>query len=288
MTANDYLTRLARRSEQVGSMLCLGVDPDPAALPAGFPAGVAGIERLATLLVEHAAPRAAAVKANVAFYEAYGSQGIAVLERIRRRLPPDLLFIADAKRGDIGSTAARQAVALLDELGADAVTLNPYLGVDAIEPFLERADRFAYVLCRTSNPSAGELQDLAVDGEPLYVRVARRVAEWAASRPRLGLVVGATAPDELAAVRLATPSLVFLVPGVGVQGGDLAAVQAHGPARAGPAAGRPGGGLLVNVSRGIAAAALAGADPAHSIEQAATDWSARLNATMGADHQRGG
>ena len=288
MTTDDYLVRLARRSEQVGSVLCLGIDPEPASLPAGFAHDVTGIERLATLLVEHAAPYAVAVKANLAFYEAYGGAGRAVLERLRHRLPADLPFIADAKRGDIGSTAARQSVALLDGLGADAVTLNPYLGLDAIEPFLERADRFAYVLCRTSNPSATELQDLTIDGEPLYVHVARRVEAWAAGRPRLGLVVGATAPDEMAVIRRVTPALPFLVPGVGAQGGDLAAVLAEGPVAAGPAAGRPGGGLLVNVSRGVAAAALTGDDPARSIERAAADWSARLNARIEAHHQRGG
>ena len=109
-----------------------------------------------------AAPYAAALKPNLAFFEAYGSAGIAALERIRASLPTALPLLADAKRGDIGTTAARQAVALFDSLGADAVTVNPYLGAEAIAPLLERLDRFAYVLCRTSNPGAGELQDLEV------------------------------------------------------------------------------------------------------------------------------
>jgi orotidine-5'-phosphate decarboxylase len=145
-----FLERLAARSAAVGSVLCLGIDPDPAALPPGFSADIVGVEAFACLLVEAASPYASAVKPNLAFFEAFGSAGIAALERIRAVVPDDLPFIADAKRGDIGSTAARQAVALFDRLGADAITVNPYLGSEAIAPLLERTDRFAYVLCRTS------------------------------------------------------------------------------------------------------------------------------------------
>ena len=266
-----YLGRLAARISAVGSTLCLGVDPDPGSLPAGFSRDVAGIERFAELLLEAAMPRAAAVKFNLAFYEAFGSAGIAALERLRARVPKDVPFLADAKRADIGSTAARQAVAIFDALGADAVTLNPYLGRDALEPFLAHRDRFAYVLCRTSNPGAAEFQGLGVDGESLYVAVARRVAGWAHEGAPVGLVVGATAPAELAQVRDVAPALPFLVPGLGVQGGDTAAVLASGPVTEGAAAGR-GGALLVNVSRGIAAAALDQVDPAGALAAAAEHW----------------
>jgi orotidine-5'-phosphate decarboxylase len=127
-------------------VLCLGLDPDPETLPTGFSRDLAGVERFAALVLQAAVPSAAAVKPNLAFFEAYGSPGIAALERLRASLPSDLPVIADAKRGDIGSTAARQAVALFDVLGADAVTVNPYLGRDAILPLIERGDRFAYVL----------------------------------------------------------------------------------------------------------------------------------------------
>jgi orotidine-5'-phosphate decarboxylase len=190
----------------------------------------------------------------------------------------------DAKRGDIGTTAARQAVGLFDVLGADAVTVSPYLGGEAIEQLLGRLDRFAYVLCRTSNPGAAELQSLVVDpdeaggapAEPLYARVARRVATWGPGGT-VGLVVGATAPVELAEIRAVVPGLAFLVPGVGAQGGQTGPVLEHGPAMAGPAGGRPGGGLLVNVSRGISGAAGAAAtDPGEQIAAAARDWAARL------------
>src|SRR5699024_11048601 len=129
------------------------------------------------LLVSAAGPHVSAVKANVAFFEAFGSAGIAALERVRAAIPADIAFIADAKRGDIGSTAARQAVALFDSLGADAITANPYLGREAIAPLLERSDRFVFVLCRTSNPGAAEFQNLeTAGGDPLYVHVARSVA----------------------------------------------------------------------------------------------------------------
>ena len=298
--APGYLERLASRSASTGTVLCLGLDPDPAALPSGFSADLEGIEAFATLLLEAAAPLVAAVKPNLAFFEAFGSAGLATLERLRASLPGEVLVVMDAKRGDIGSTSVRHAAALFDGLGADAVTVSPYLGEEAIAPLLERADRFAYVLCRTSNPGAGELQDLLVaaevgadpaasgaprvsgaPAEPLWARVARRAAGWGPGGT-VGLVVGATAPAELAAIRAVAPGLAMLVPGVGAQGGSIDAVLRSDPAAAGPAGDRPGGGLLVNVSRGIAAAA---ADPPQEaraddvlerLREAARTWAARL------------
>ena len=262
-----YLERLGARSAATGTVLCLGIDPDPAALPAGFGADVEGVERFATLLLEAALPFAAAVKPNLSFFEAFGSRGWAALERLRARIPSDVPVIADAKRADIGTTSARQVVAYFDGLGADAVTVSPYLGEDAIAGYLERQDRFAYVLCRTSNDGATDLQSLRVastwgaDGaftapdEPLWARVARMAGTWGPGGTA-GLVVGATAPEELRAARTIAPGLAFLVPGVGAQGGAIEPVLAFGPAKGAPAAGRPGGGLLVNVSRGIVSAAV--------------------------------
>ncbi len=284
-----YLARLGTRITATRSVLCVGVDPDPASLPDGFPPTLAGVERFARLIVEATLPYAAAVKPNLAFFEAHGSPGMAALERLRSLVPPDVPFIADAKRGDIGSTAALQAVALYDALAADAVTVSPYLGEEAVAPLLERADRFAYVLCRTSNPGAGELQGLVVQAdeeggqpaEPLWARVARVVAAWGPGGT-VGLVVGATAPAELAAIRSVSPSLAFLVPGVGAQGGEIAPVLAAGPAQAGPAGREAGGALLVNVSRGIARAALGPATPGaptdagERLAAAAAEWARRL------------
>lgn len=279
-----YLERLAARSAAVGTVLCLGLDPDPASLPAGFSADLRGVEAFARLLLEAAAPHAAAVKPNLAFFEAFGAAGLAALERLRDTIPGDLPVVVDAKRGDIGTTAARQAVALFDRLAADAVTVSPYLGGEAIAPLLERGDRFAYVLCRTSNQGAGELQDLVVaadpasgaPAEPVWARVARRAAAWGPGRT-VGLVVGATAPAELAAIRAIAPGLAMLVPGVGAQGGEVEPVLRHGTATAPPAGGRPGGGLLVNVSRGILAAGSGvSADLGERLAEAALSWAARL------------
>lgn len=284
MTAT-YLERLAARSAATGTVLCLGLDPDPAGLPEGFRHDLDGLERFVRLVLEAALPVTAAVKPNLAFFEAFGSAGLAALERLRGAIPAEVPVIADVKRGDIGSTAARQAVALFDRLGADAVTVNPYLGGEAVGPLLERADRFAYLLCRTSNPGAGELQDLVVaaatDGsapaEPVHARVARLASGWGPGGT-VGLVVGATAPGELAAIRAIAPGLAFLVPGVGAQGGAIDPVLADGPAVAPPAGGRPGGGLLVNVSRGIAGAATGAGpgDPFERVAAAAADWARRL------------
>ena len=279
-----YLARLDRRIRETGTCLCLGLDPDPGALPRGFAPDVTGVERFAALVLEAALPYVAAVKPNLAFFEAFGSPGLAALERLRARIPAGVPVIADAKRGDIGSTAARQATALYDVLGADAVTASPYLGAEAIEPLLERPDRFVYVLCRTSNPGAAEFQALEVGAdaatgrpaEPLYRRVAAHAARWHERFGTVGLVVGATAPSELAAVRAVAPALAFLVPGVGVQGGDLPMVLDHGPAVAGQARAAAGGALLVNVSRAIAAAALGRDDAETAVATAAQEWSERL------------
>ena len=276
-----YLARLARRSAQTGTVLCVGLDPDPASLPDGFGQDLAGIERFARLVLEAALPFAAAVKPNLAFFEAFGSAGIAALERLRGGIPSDVPVIMDAKRGDIGTTAARQAVALFDALGADAVTVNPYLGGLAVEPLFERLDRFAYVLCRTSNTGAAELQSLVVAAdedapqEPLYGRVARSVQRWGPGGT-VGLVVGATAPSELREIRAIAPGLAFLVPGVGAQGGEIGPVLRDGQATAGPAAAGTGGGLLVNISRGIAAAAADASDPGEAMAANAREWAARL------------
>jgi len=244
-TRAEPLDRLRARIARLGAPLCLGIDPHPDALPDELPRDIAGIETFARGLVEVAAEHAAAVKVNLAFFEAFGSDGWAVVERLVKDLPSDHFLILDAKRGDIGTSAERYATALLGQLGADAVTISPYLGEDAVEPFLAYPGRVVYLLVRTSNPSAGRVQDLSVGGAPAHEHVAR----WAAERwtdGRLGLVVGATAPGELARLRAVAPGPGFLVPGVGAQGGSLDAALAncHGTAAPG----------LISISRGIASA----------------------------------
>ena len=283
---NSYLERLGARTRSIGSVLCLGVDPVPEALPAGFSRDLAGVERFCEVLLDAAMPYASAIKPNLAFFEAFGSSGSAALERLRARVPAEVVFIGDAKRADIGTTAARQATALFDVLGCDAVTVNPYLGSEAVEPLIGRGDRFAYVLCRTSNPGAGELQSLEVaadpalgaPAEPLYARVARRARNWGPGGT-VGLVVGATAPAELEKIRSIAPERALLGPGVGAQGGEVDPVLRHGPAVTPPAGEWQGGGLLVNVSRGIAGAASGydgPVDVAERLAAAAAEWARRL------------
>ena len=214
---------------------------------------------------------------------------MAALERIRGTLPADLPVVIDGKRGDIASTVARQAVAIFEGLGADAVTVNPYLGGEAVAPLLEREDRFAYILCRTSNPGAAELQGLEVaadpaigaPAEPLYLRVARLASSWGPGGT-VGLVAGATAPAELTAIRAAAPGLPFLVPGIGVQDGPLDPVLAGRPGdgRAGrrSARPRPPGQRVARDRRGSSwtVAGRWSNGPGERIAAAARDWASRL------------
>ena len=198
----------------------------------------------------------------------------------------DVPVIADAKRGDIGSTSARQVAGYFDSLGVDAVTINPYVGEEALLGYLDRPDRFAYVLCRTSNPGALDVQGQllaardasaprgAAPAEAVWARIARDASRWGPGGT-VGLVVGATAPEELHTVREITPGTAFLVPGVGAQGGSIEAVLRSGPATEAPAGGRPGGGLVVNVSRGISAAPGSG-DLGTRLAAAAQGWAAKL------------
>ena len=260
------LERLRKRIELLGAPLCLGVDPHPDQLPTELSRDVAGVESFARGLIEAVAEHVVAVKINVAFFEAWGSAGWAALERVRRAVPPELVCVLDAKRGDIGTTAERYAAGLFGHLGADGVTLSPYLGEDAIEPFLAYPGRLVYVLARTSNPSAGRLQGLEVEGQPLHVAVARWVAAtWRDGR--VGLVVGATEPDELLRLQAEVAGPAFLVPGVGAQGGDLASA-----ARACHGAWAPG---LVSISRGVAGAST-GADWREAAAAAAGELRGRM------------
>ncbi len=264
--ARSPLDRLRDRLAAIGAPLCVGIDPHPDRLPAGFTPDANGVERFARGLLEAVSDHAVAVKLNVAFYEALGSDGWRALERVRADIPRELFCILDGKRGDIGSTAERYAAGLLGHLAGDAVTLSPYLGEDAVEPFLAYPGRVVYLLARTSNPSAAQVQGLPADGQPLF----ERVALWAAERwpdGRVGLVVGATAPAELERIRSIVPEPGFLVPGVGQQGGDLVAAVRHCHGRAAPG--------LVSISRGISEAS-AGSDWAAAARTAAEEARERM------------
>jgi orotidine-5'-phosphate decarboxylase len=235
-----FFDRLASRIEAVDSVVSVGLDPEPDRVPDHL--ADADLPRWAfnRRIVDATHEHAAAYKPNVAFYEdADGWR--ALRETVAYAHGKDVPVLLDAKRGDIGNTA-RQYAGLLDETGADAVTVNPYLGRDSLEPFLSRVETGVFVLCRTSNAGGSDLQDLELaSGDRVYERVAELAAGWN-DRGNVGLVVGATAPGELAAVREAVPDVPFLVPGVGAQGGDAEAAVEFGLAD---------GVGLVNSSRGI-------------------------------------
>lgn len=243
-TATD---KFDRRAEAVGSLLCVGLDPELERIPARFREAEWPLFAFNRWVIEQTHAYAAAYKPNMAFYEARGIAGLRELELTMEYLRgehPDIFTICDAKRGDIGNTNRGYAVSIFDAMGFDAVTLHPYLGKEALAPFLERRDKVSIVLCRTSNPGAGEFQNLQCEGRPLWETVALRVSmEWNAARNCM-LVVGATYPEEMRRIRAIAPEIDFLVPGVGAQGGDVAAVVAAGmDAR--------GKGLLISSSRGI-------------------------------------
>jgi orotidine-5'-phosphate decarboxylase len=233
MDRPDSCTELLAAHFAAGRHLAVGLDPDPRRIPASLAPGAPDAQRVVEFnraIVAATAGLAAAYKPNSAFYEALGADGFqALAETIAaiRESAPGAVVVLDAKRADIGSTNAGYVAAAFDQLEADAVTVHPYLGGEALAPFLERAEKLVFVLARTSNPGAGELQDLVVGDLPLYRHVARAVARDWNGGGNCGLVVGATYPDELRAVREDVPaSMPILVPGVGAQGGDVAAVVA--------------------------------------------------------------
>jgi orotidine-5'-phosphate decarboxylase len=205
-----------------GAALCVGLDPDPKKIPPSLGPGIEGIRRHTLAIVEATAPFVAAFKPNLAFFERLGPPGFELLVEVVKVAGRHAPVIADAKRGDIGSTAEAYAEAIFDVIGADACTVNGYLGHDSLLPFLERPDRFAFIVCRTSNRGAVDFQDLIVSErrEPLYLELARRAVEWNTSGT-VGLVTGATWPAEIARIRSVAPELPLLLPGVGSQGADL-------------------------------------------------------------------
>ncbi len=236
---SGFFSQLAARSQVANSLLCVGLDPQPDRF-----ADIAALERFCFDLIDRTAPFACAFKPNAAFFEAWGAPGQEALQRIIGHVPPEIPVILDAKRGDIASTSTAYAQAAFNVLNVGAITVSPYLGRDGITPFVKHPGRGVFVLVKTSNPSASELQDQIVDGMALYEVVARRAITWG-SADQIGLVVGATDSEALRRVRKAAPSHWFLVPGVGAQAGDLNAAVSAG-LRA------DGSGVLINVSRAVA------------------------------------
>ena len=197
------------------SLLCVGLDPDPAKLP------VKDVFEFNKAIIDATADLVCAYKPNLAFYEALGVRGLQALKKTVAYIPKDIPVIGDAKRGDIGNTAIAYARALFGYYKFDAVTLNPYLGYDSVEPFLDYKDKGVFVLCRTSNSSASDFQDLVDNfGMKFYQSVALRAGDWNTAG-NVGLVVGATCPEELREIRKLCPQMPLLIPGIGAQGGDL-------------------------------------------------------------------
>ena len=268
------LDQLRRGWTSSGSMLCVGLDPDPRRMPAGCDGDDATFD-FCRAIVDATADLVCAFKPQFAHFAAQRAEP--ALERLCtyiREAHPDVLLLLDAKRGDIGSTAEHYATEAFVRYGAHAVTVNPYLGFDAVEPFLRHDGHGVFVLCRTSNPGGGDFQDLLVDGRPLYQHVAARVADEWSRHGECGLVVGATWPGELAEVRAVVGDLPILVPGIGAQGGDIEATVTAGTDST-------GFGMAMSSSRAILHAS-AGTDFAEAARAEAERTVAAINAASAA------
>ena len=273
MTFIDKLSAAWTRND---SLLCVGLDPDLARFPAQLQGQPDGIATFCKAIIDATADLACAFKPQIAYFAALGAE--AQLEDICRYLReryPHIPLVLDAKRGDIGATAHQYAREAFERYGADAVTVSPYMGFDSVEPYLEWQDRGVIVLCRTSNAGGSDLQFLDVGGRPLYQHVAQLVAEKWNRNGQLALVVGATFPEEIAQVRKLVGDMPLLIPGVGAQGGDVAAtVQAGRTAN--------GTGMMINSSRAILyAAPQAGEDFAAAARRVAMETRDAINAARG-------
>ena len=263
----NFMQALHHRWSEANTLLCVGLDPEPAKFPAHLREHPDAVFEFCRAIIDATAGLACCIKPQIAHFAALGAES--ALQRLvahSHAFHPDLPVILDAKRGDIGSTAQHYAAEAFDRHGADAVTVNPYLGRDSVQPFLNRADKGVIILCRTSNPGAGDLQDLPVDGRPLYQHVAEKVAGQWNGNGNCALVVGATWPGQLREVRAIVGDMPLLVPGVGAQGGDVELLVGQGKSARGD-------GLIVSASRSILYASQGEdfADAAHSAALALRD-----------------
>lgn len=240
-----FMTALAEAWRDRDSLLCVGLDPDPARFPEHLVSRPDAILAFCREIVDATADLVCAFKPQIAYFAAHRAEDQleALIEHIHTR-HPGTPVILDAKRGDIGSTAEQYAVEAFERFGADAITVNPFMGRDSLEPYLGRPDKGVIVLCRTSNPGGSDLQFLDVGGERLFERVARLAAEEWNANGNVSLVVGATFPAEIGRVRELTGDMPLLVPGIGAQGGDVEATVRAGRSAAGT-------GLMINSSRAI-------------------------------------
>jgi orotidine-5'-phosphate decarboxylase len=265
-----FTEKLAGAIEKNHSLLCVGLDTDIKSVPEGL-----GIFEFNKAIIDATADLVCAYKPNIAFYESLGAPGMNALKRTREYIPADIPVIVDAKRGDIGNTARAYAQGLFEYFNFDAATASPYLGHDSLEPFMEYPDRGMFVLCRTSNAGAADFQSLSCETEqgprPLYRVIAAAVAGWN-TRDNLGLVVGATYPEELRVIRQDYPDMPLLIPGVGAQGGDLADVVKNGVDAARQR-------TIINSSRQVLYASR-GSDFTAAAREAARELRDRINAPL--------
>ena len=241
----SFRLSLIERWGQTGSLLCVGLDPEPSRIPRHLGSGRQAIEAFCRAIVDATADQVCAFKPQIAYFSAHGAE--AELERLVAHIHdhhPGIPVILDAKRGDIGATAGQYAIEAFERYGADALTVNPYMGHDSVEPYLRHPGKGVFLLCRTSNPGGDDLQALPCPDEPLYIHVARLAAEAWNTGGELGIVAGATYPEEIGRIRAVAPTLPLLIPGIGAQGGDIARVVAAG-------LDDRGAGIVINSSRAI-------------------------------------
>jgi orotidine-5'-phosphate decarboxylase len=239
----NFSERLAQAQSTSNSLLCVGLDVDTAKLPTHIATHAEPVLEFNRAIIDATKDLVCAYKPNLAFYEALGDRGWHLLRETLRMIPKHVLTIGDGKRGDIGNTAIQYARALFDDLGFDAVTLNPYMGFDSVEPFLKDPEKGVFLLALTSNEGSNDFQRLKVGPIPVYEKVVRAAKRWNTAQ-NIGLVVGATHPRELKRIRSLVPGMPILIPGVGSQGGDLAASIRDGSDAKGMLA-------IINASRSI-------------------------------------
>ena len=273
----SFNLRLSKLIKSKRSHLCVGLDMNPEAMGSSNTT-LDELKKHAFKVIDATSDLSSAFKPNLAFFERWGSEGFKWLEELMDYFPDDLIIIGDAKRGDIGNTAKQYAYSLFTHFDFDAVTLNPYMGKDSITPFIDNPEKGAFILCRTSNPSAVDLQNQQINikssdqtlnsideipNEMLFDKTAQLCVEWNKNN-NVGIVVGATAPKEISRIRNHAPSLPFLIPGIGAQGGDLTQSMVDG---------NKNGDALINISRGIS---FSGDLSSKAIRNAAKDYLSQM------------
>ncbi len=260
-----FFQKLASAARKNNSLLCVGLDPDPKLMPDKL-----SILEFNRVVIDATRDLVCAYKLNFAFYEAAGAEGFEILKSTVDYIPDDIPAIADAKRGDIGNTAKAYARSIFANLNFDAATVNPYLGFDSVEPFIHYRERGVFILCRTSNPGATDFQSLRLAEEPgsLFELVASKASQWN-RYGNIGLVVGATYPQELRLIREGYPDMPLLIPGIGAQGGDLELAMRYG-------ADARGEKIIINSSRQVIYASR-GKDFAEAARQAALTLRDEIN-----------